>query len=114
MASPKRIIPLPPGCKVSYEIRFFVDTISDEMYDWFKTIGGTTTVVKGKTPWINSEDYQVQYGKAKPSYVTQDGAGTTLIRFTSEDASVASMFYIKFMDHVQTHNFKEMMEQYEQ
>jgi hypothetical protein len=50
---------------------------------------------------------QVQYGKAKPSYKTQDGTGLTLIRFDGVDASAASMFLIKFMDQIQHHNMKE-------
>jgi hypothetical protein len=48
---------------------------------------------------------QVQYGKAKPSYVTKDDTGLTLIRFVGEDASTASVFLLKFMEQIQSHNF---------
>jgi hypothetical protein len=51
---------------------------------------------------------QVQYGKAKASYKMQDGTGMHLIRFAGDDASAASMFLLKFIDQIQTHNLKEI------
>ena len=103
------MISLPPGCKVSYEIRFMVLDLTDEMGEWFNMIGGTATAIA----WRDGKgcEYikkQVQYGKAKPSYVTQDGTGITLIRFNGEDASTASVFLLKFMDQIQQHNLKEI------
>ena len=102
------MIKLPPGCKVAYEIRFYVESLTDEMGEWFNMIGGQATQVK----WSDHKGReqftkQVQYGKAKPSYKTQDGTGLTLIRFDGVDASAASMFLIKFMDQIQHHNMKE-------
>jgi len=99
---------LPPGCKVAYEIRFYVESLTDEMGEWFNLIGGKATQVKwwdhkGREQFTN----QVQYGKAKPSYKTQDGTGLYLIRFDGADASTASMFLIKFMDQIQIHNLRE-------
>jgi len=99
---------LPPGCSVGYEIRFMVPTLTDEIGEWFNLIGGTATAIKeydwrGKEHTVN----QVQYGQAKPSYVTKDGTGLTLIRFNGTDASVASMFLLKFMDQIKSHNFNE-------
>ena len=99
---------LPPGCKVAYEIRFMVNELTYEMGEWFNMIGGQAT----RTQWWDSRGRtqytdQVQYGKAKPSYKMQDGTGLTLIRFDGADASTASMFLIKFMDQIQTHNLKE-------
>lgn len=102
------MIHLPPGCRVAYEIRFMVPKLTDEMGEWFNLIGGTATMLKeydrhGREQTIK----QVQYGKAKPSYVTKDGTGLTLIRFDGADASTASMFLIKFMDQIETHNLRE-------
>jgi hypothetical protein len=102
------MIQLPPGCKVAYEIRFYVTTLTDEIGEWFNLIGGQATQVKwwdhkGREQFTN----QVQYGKAKPSYKTQDGTGLYLIRFDGADASTASMFLIKFMDQIQIHNLRE-------
>lgn len=107
------MIPLPPGCKRGYEIRFMVEELSDAMGEWFNMIGGTATRVqwydsRGREKFTN----QVQYGKAKSSYKMQDGTGLTLIRFSGEDASTASMFLIKFLDQIKQHNFKEY-EQYD-
>lgn len=103
------MIPLPPGCKLVYEIRFIVGDLTNEMGEWFNMIGGNATREvwydhKGREQYTN----HVQYGKAKPSHKMQNGSGQNLIRFSGEDASVASMFLIKFMDQIQTHNLKEM------
>ena len=106
------MIQLPPGCKVAYEIRFYVNTLTDEMGEWFNMIGGQATILK-EYDWRGHEHTikQVQYGKAKPSYVTKDGTNLTLIRFDGVDASTASMFLLKFIDQIQSHNLKEA-EQY--
>jgi hypothetical protein len=37
----------------------------------------------------------------------KDGTGLTLVRFDGADASTASMFLLKFMNQIQTHNLKE-------
>lgn len=102
------MIPLPTGCRIAYEIRFYVSDIADEMVNWFNLIGGSATTIK----WYNhlgQEQFknQVQYGKAKPSYVTQDGTRLILVRFTQEDVAIASIFLIKFFDYIQSHNLKE-------
>lgn len=100
--------PLPLGCRVAYEIRFIVNELSNEMGEWFNMIGGSATRVewfdhKGRTQYTN----QVQYGKAKPSHRMQNTTGQYIVRFDGADASTASMFLIKFMDQIQTHNLKE-------
>lgn len=102
---------LPPGCGVGYEIKFYVTKLTDEMGEWFNLIGGSATAHK-EYDWRGREHIvkQVQYGKAKPSYVTKDGTNLTLVRFDGADATTASMFLLKFMDHVQSHNFKEYEE----
>lgn len=102
------MIQLPPGCRVAYEIRFMVTEMTDEIGEWFGMIGGTATMLKqydhrGREKIVK----QVQYGKAKPSYVMKDGTGLTLVRFDGADASTASMFLLKFMNQIQTHNLKE-------
>jgi hypothetical protein len=100
------VIPLPPGCKVSYEIRFFVSELTNEMGEWFNMIGGHAGAIE-EFDYLGRKHIvkQVQYGKAKSSYVTKDGTGLTLIRFTGEDASTASVFLLKFMEQIQKHNF---------
>jgi hypothetical protein len=102
------MIQLPTGCRVAYEIRFMVNELTNDMGEWFNLIGGSATKVqwwdyRGREQFTN----QVQYGKAKPSHRMQNSTGLTLIRFDGADASVASMFLIKFMDQIQTHNLRE-------
>jgi len=102
------MIQLPSGCKVAYEIRFTVGELTDEIGEWFNMIGGKAEAVK----WWDSKGRehhtnQVQYGKAKASYKMQDGTGFHLVRFDGIDASVASMFLMKFLDQIISHNLKE-------
>ena len=102
------MIPLPAGCTVPYEIQINVKYLTADMVDWFTMIGGVATKVKNYD-WRGKEYITtvVQYGRAKPSYDRKDGTNTTLIRFSGEDASTASMFLLKFMDIIQSHNMKE-------
>ena len=103
---------LPPGCKVNYSIWIDVDKLSDDMCEWFDMIGGKV---------YHQEEYnfsreglrtvpKVQYGKAKPSYHRQDGTGYVKINFNGDDASTASVFLIKFNEHVRAHNMKTEFE----
>lgn len=106
------MIQLPPGCRVAYEIRFVVPELTDEMGEWFNMIGGQA-IKKQFWDHKGREQFalQVQYGKAKASHKMQNSTGDHVIRFDGADASVASMFLIKFMDQIVTHNLKEA-EQY--
>lgn len=102
------MIALPPGCSVVYNIFVEIDQLTSDMVDWFLLIGGN----------IKEEEYYnhrgskivknfVKYGTGKWCYHRADGTGGTRLHFQGEDAAVASMFLIKFIDHVQTHNLKE-------
>jgi len=109
------MIALPPGCRVSYHIWIDVDTLTDAMCKWFSMIGGTVAKIPG--PGYGASRVSdlvtrktVQYGKAKPSYYRQDGTGRVKINFNGDDASTASMFLLKFMDHVQAHNMQQEFE----
>lgn len=107
------MIALPPGCRLNYSIWIDVDELTDGMCEWFDMIGGSVTE---KTEAFSGRSYslkvikQVQYGRAKPSYYRQDSTGHVKINFNGDDASTASMFLIKFMDHVQAHNMQQEFE----
>ncbi len=99
---------LPPGVTVNYFIAFELDTMTPEIADWFNMIGGTVTQdqywdSRGREKIVTN----VQYGKGKRSYYRQDGSGGVRIQFHGDDAVTASVFLIKFIDHIQQHNFKE-------
>jgi hypothetical protein len=102
------MMPLPPGCTVPYEIQINVKTITPEIIEWFSLIGGVVREVKNYD-WRGREYVStiVKYGTAKDSYDRKDGSNNTLIRFAGADASTASMFLLKFMDQVESHNMKE-------
>lgn len=102
------MIQLPPGCTVNYFIAFELDKLTNEMVEWFDMIGGTVTEdswwdAKGREKIVKN----VQYGRGKKSYYRQDGSGGVRIQFHGDDAVTASVFLIKFNEHVQQHNFKE-------
>lgn len=102
------MIALPPGCTVSYGIRIVISDLTPAVADWFELIGGK----KGETHYFNYRGTKVaipyvQYGDAKPSSKTQDGTTNFRINFMGKDASVASMFVLKFNELVISHNFKD-------
>jgi hypothetical protein len=107
------MILLPPGCRVSYHIWIDVDELTDAMCEWFEMIGGTVTE---KTEAFSGRSYslkvvkQVQYGRAKPSYRRQDGTGHVKINFDGDDADTASMFLLKFSEHIVAHNMQRIFE----
>lgn len=102
------MISLPPGCSVTYNIVVEIDRLTDEMVEWFRLIGGG---IKENEHYDHRGrrivKYLVQYGEGKWCHHRADGSNGTRLHFQGEDAAVASMFLIKFLDHVETHNLKE-------
>jgi hypothetical protein len=105
------MIALPPGCTVNFSIWIDVDQLSKEMVEWYQMIGGevkTSTYYdhRGKA----KDEYFVRYGQAKFCHHHQNGSGGTRLHWYGDDASTASVFLIKFFDHVTQHNLREQME----
>lgn len=102
------MIALPPGCSVTYNIFVEIDQLTSDMVDWFLLVGGK---IKEEEHYNHRGSkvtkFSVQYGKGKWCYHRADGTGGTRLHFQGEDAAVVSMFLIKFLDHVETHNLKE-------
>lgn len=102
------MIPLPPGVTVNYFIAIEIDKLTEEMVEWFELIGGE---VSYKSDWDRKGHESikplVKYSKGKQSYYRQDGSGGVRLNFHGDDASTASVFIIKFFDHVQQHNLNE-------
>ena len=108
------MIALPPGCTVVYPIWIDVNELTESIIDWYEHIGGRQKV---DTYWNHrgrehSKVY-VAYGRGKWCHHLQNGEGGTRLHFNGEDASIASMFLIKFLDNVTHHNLKEHMERKE-
>lgn len=105
------MIALPPGCTVTYSVWIDVKEMTNDIIDWYRLIGGTIT----EDSWQNHRGNKVhrefvQYGKAKRCHYRQDGSGGIRLHFHGDDASVASMFILKFMDEVEQHNLKEVQD----
>lgn len=99
------MIALPPGVTVNYFIAIEIDKLTADMVEWFDMIGGEVSY-KSDWDWKGRESTKplVKYGKGKQSYYRQDGSGGVRLNFHGDDASTASVFLIKFFDHVQQHN----------
>lgn len=105
------MIPLPPGCTVNYPIFIELDQLTEDMVAWYRLIGGTVTEKKYWTYQGRETVVKyVQYGKSKPCYRRQDGTDGVRLQFHGDDAHVASMFIIKFLEHVQQTNLDTHME----
>lgn len=105
------MITLPKGCSVPFTITIEIDKLTDEMVEWFEMVGGS----KFEKEWFNHRGNRVaqtyvQYGQAKPCHYHQNGLGGVRLQFHGNDASTASVFIMKFFDHVESTNLKEQME----
>jgi len=106
------MIALPPGCTVSYSITIDVDKLTDEMVDWFRLVEGKVY----EDTWYNHRGQEksviyVSYGKGKRCHHHNNGADGTRLHFLGDDASAASMFILKFSEHVIHSNLKDRMKQ---
>ena len=103
------MIALPAGVTVNYNVKIIVSSLTIELFEWLRDVGGRV--------WVETKSYDrrgrareepvVQFGRAKPSYHLQDSSGHVQLNFTSEDAGVALALLMKFDDLVVSHNMKE-------
>ena len=105
------MIALPPGCTVNYAITIELSEMTADIANWYRLVGGSIREDvyydhRGKERNI----VYVQYGKGKPCHYRQDGSNGVRLHFDGADAPVASMFLIKFLELVETHNLQEHME----
>lgn len=108
------MIQLPPGCSVTYAVWIDVNELTDEIVSWYQTIGGEQKTqeyydYRGKR--INQ--HYVKYGNSKWCHHHHNGQGGTRLHFLGKDASIASMFILKFLDNIVSHNLEEVMERQE-
>ena len=110
------MIALPPGCRVVYPIWIDIKELNKEIVEWYQTVGGVVFYDK----FYNSRGKEinqpyVSYGRGKRCHYHHNGVppGGVRLHFNGEDASVASMFIIKFLDNIDNHNLKEHMERIE-
>jgi hypothetical protein len=107
------MIPLPPGCTVNRAITIDTDSLTDSMVEWYQLVGGDTRSAeefdsRHRRAVIN----YVKFGKAnKWCHHRRDGSGGVRLHFHGDDASTASIFLLKFYDHVQQHNLHELYEE---
>ena len=108
------MIALPPGCTVTYSVWIDVSSLSDDIIEWYRTLGeeiryDTHYNSRGKevlTPYV-------RYGQGKWCHHHHNGLGGSRLHFLGQDASVASMFILKFNECITNHNLREVMERQE-
>ena len=108
------MIPLPPGCRVNFSIYIDVERLTDDMIEWYRLVGGEVT----KDTYWDSRARQVdttfvKYGRGKRSY-KYTGSSQVKLHFNGEDASIASLFVLKYLDLIINTNLQKQMELFEQ
>lgn len=108
------MIPLPPGCRVNFSIYIDVERLTDDMIEWYKLIGGDVTLdtyydARGR----QVDTIFVKYGRGKRSY-KYTGSPQVKLHFNGEDASIASLFVLKYLDLIINTNLQKQMELFEQ
>jgi hypothetical protein len=103
------MIALPPGCTINYPIRIIVKEFNSEMKEWYEQIGGEVLMGETFHNYYGKpiEQVTVKYGNGRYSYWMQNNTGNVLLHFNSEDANIALMFIIKFVELIKSHNFKD-------
>jgi hypothetical protein len=108
------MIVLPPGCSVVFDVYIDVKKLTDKMIDWHRVVGGQVEERSmGYYRRNNNNETKltyVRYGKAKWCHYN---GGSVRLRFMGSDASLATMFLLKFSDDVVSHNMQEAMDRYE-
>lgn len=105
------MIALPAGCTVTYSVWIDINEMTVAIIDWYKLIEGRVT----EDHWFNHRGHKiyqeyVQYGRGKRCHYHQNGIGGIRLHFDGKDAGVASMFIMKFFEHVTAHNLKEVQD----
>lgn len=99
------MIGLPAGCSVCYNITIDITELTNDMVEWYRLIDGHIVMDE----WYNHRGKKetralVSYNNYK---FCHHGNDYVRLHFLGKDASVASMFLLKFMDKVFRHNLKE-------
>jgi hypothetical protein len=104
------MIRLPQGVTINYNIKIVINGLSVEIFEWCRDVGAKVWVED--KPFdrrgIAKEMPMVQFGRAKPCYHLQDGSSNVMLNFTSEDASTALAFMMKFDTCIISHNMREV------
>jgi hypothetical protein len=106
----KTMIPLPPGCSVTYSIWIDIDLLTEEIIEWYKLIGGEVKTDTYYDPrGRNIVRHYVRYN-SKWCHHDSNGLFGTRLHFLGQDICTASMFMLKFNERVRSHNIKETMD----
>lgn len=100
-----------PGVVALRPIRITINCLTQEMVDWWVTVGAEAQVItdsywtnlKGN---VNERTYRVRMPGGDWSHTFNDGSGWCLIHLPEVDAPTASLFCLKFIDNIINHDIK--------
>jgi len=106
------MIALPPGCTVNYPIWIDVNKLNEDIIEWYRLQEGTIYYDRfwdSRGREVNQP--YVAFGKGKKCHYHHNGIpGAVRLHFQGEDASLASLFILKFNDIIDNPNLQEVME----
>lgn len=105
------MISFPKGCGPTYNFWIDIDKLTDEIIDWYKSIGGDIR----EDTYFNRKGQKVirkfvKLGKNKWCHYHSDGLFGIRLHFDQKDANIASLFLLKYNDIVLRHNILETTE----
>lgn len=94
-----------PGCHEHHPVVIDITKLTDEMVDWYITIGGTASsqiewTARGQEISVR----YVQYQQGKRSYCYRNETEQVRLHFHEDDAAVATLFLLTFDQYVIRHN----------
>ena len=111
---------LPPGCTREHTFYIDIPRITDEIYDWYQQVGGSTKIVQGKSAMANLRNnlvgvgvhpgpWQTRYVRYGTAKWTADTGGRNHVRlhFNVEDVAIATMFLLACNPTILSHNIPE-------
>lgn len=98
-------VTVPNGCSVHHPIVIDIEQLTDEMIDWYVTVGGeASSAIEWTARGQEISVRYVQYKQGKRSYCHRNGTKQVRLHFREEDAAVATLFLLKFDQYVIKHN----------
>jgi hypothetical protein len=82
-----------------------ISKLTDEMISWYQSVGGKSFQEEHYDYRGNPKQTTfVGYGRGKYCHHRKDGTGGVRLHFNEEDANIATLFIMKFTEHVEAHN----------
>lgn len=100
-----------PGVVALRPIRIEIDKITTEMVHWWvlqgaEVAGKEDTVYNGRKGWQVEQKVYIRMPGSKWCHHHANGTSQVTLHLREQDAPTASLFCLKFLEHVQGHNIE--------